>query len=36
MDDKTMNLWRQIETYRRVGRKLPRPNGTPPALGQSR
>jgi len=21
MDDKTMNLWRQIETYRRQGRR---------------
>jgi hypothetical protein len=29
MDDKTMNLWRQIETYRRSGRRKPPVPGQP-------
>jgi hypothetical protein len=31
MDDKTMNLWRQIETYRRSGRKQKPLIPAPPA-----
>jgi hypothetical protein len=30
MDDKTMNLWRQIETYRRRSRRI-KPSAAPPA-----